>query len=326
MIFTRKKKIINKNITDLLDHEDDFIIATHIQPDGDGIGATLAFSQLLSALKQTFTIAVGRNVIPPQYDFLPGVDDLPKEPKKEAHKVFVALDAANRNRLGDMAPVLDLCPNSINIDHHPDNTEFAAENWIESSTSSVSEQVYDLWKSMSVPLTKAAATCIYVGMLTDTGRWQYSNTTPNTLRIAAELVDLGVSPVDVFNKVYENYSFEWFKLLAVGMKKAVFDGNTGLVYTFIELKDLVETGAKMEETESLVDLLRSVGSVNVAMVIKETKPGEIKASLRSRKPVDVGKLARDFGGGGHMNAAGFVSTEPLDAIVEKVTRWLTAYS
>lgn len=251
---------------------------------------------------------------------------MPEEPKKEAHRVFVALDAANKNRLGDMAPVLDQCPNSINIDHHPDNTEFAAQNWIDSSTSSASEQVFDLWKSMSVPLTKAAATCIYVGMLTDTGRWQYSNTTPKALRVAAELVDLGVSPVDVFNKVYENYSFEWFKLLAVGMKKAVFDKNTGLVYTYIELKDLAETGAKMEETESLVDLLRSVGSVNVAMVTKETKPGEIKASLRSRKPVDVGKLARDFGGGGHMNAAGFVSTEPLNAIVEKVTRWLTAYS
>ncbi|KKL61769.1 hypothetical protein LCGC14_2191980, partial [marine sediment metagenome] len=260
----------------------------------------------------------------PQYQFLPYIDKIASAKDFSKYNVLIALDAANKARLGRISPAMDVCPITINIDHHPDNSDFAKINWIDEKVTSTSEQIFNLWKLMDIPLTKEAAICIYVGMLTDTGRWQYSNTTGHSLKVAAELLDLGVEPTEIFEKVYENFSVEAFKLLTAGLSKAVFELGLGFVYTIITQEDLKTTGAKMTETETLVDMLRSVKDINVAMVLKETDKHETKASLRSHPPVNVGDLARAFDGGGHDNAAGFVTNEKSDVVVEKVKRWLTA--
>ena len=310
-------------IAETLRREDDFLVLTHVQPDGDGIGAMLALGHLLEALGKKHTLAVNNaGDIPPQYKFLPGADRLTTT-NDPTGKVLITLDAANESRLGSLVIALERFPMTINIDHHPDNSAFAKINWIDPTATSTSEMVYDLWLQVGLPLNKEAALCIYVGMLTDTGRWQYSNTTGRSLEKAAKLLDAGVKPIEVFRRVFESYSVEWFKLLALGLQKAVFDKEAGLAHAVIGQSDLKATGANMAETENLVDWLRAVGDINVAMVLKETRPGEIKVSLRSQDPVDVGLLARRFGGGGHRNASGFTSKDTPEKIVKNVKQWLT---
>ena len=310
----------------LIKREDDFLVAVHVQPDGDAIGAALALGRLLRELGKSYRLAVADGgEIPPQYKWLPGIAEFTQQVTPAA-KVFVTLDVANESRLGRLAPALAEAAITVNIDHHPDNPGFADHNWVDSTISSTSEMIFYLWEEMGVELTYEPALAIYVGMLTDTGRWQYSNTTSRSLRIAAELVRLGVKPIEVFKNVYESYSVEWFKLLALGLDKAVFDQDIGLAYTLITQEDLAHTGASLAESENLVDRLRSVIRINLAMVLKETRKGEIKVSLRSREPIDVGALARLFGGGGHRNASGFVSKEKPETIIESVKQWLTASS
>ncbi len=315
-----------EKIVDVLRKQNDFLLATHRQPDGDALGATLALGALLKELGKKATLSIEASDVSPQYLFLPDFDRITTAKDFSKYNVLIALDVANKARLGRMLTAVDVCPVTINIDHHPDNSNFAQINWIDELVTSASEQVFNLWKLMEVPLTKEAATCIYVGMLTDTGRWQYSNTTSHSLKIAAELVDLGVKPTEIFEKVYENYSVESLKLLAVGLGKAVFELKLGFVYTVINQEDLKATGAKMTETETLVDMLRSIKDISVAMVLKVANDRETKASLRSHPPVNVGDLARAFDGGGHDNAAGFITNEKSDVVVEKVKRWLTASS
>ena len=315
-----------EKIIDVLKEQNDFLLATHSQPDGDALGSTLALGALLKELGKNVTLSIEDSDVSPQYHFLPGIDKIVTVKDSSKYKVLITLDAANKKRLGRMLPAVDDCPVTINIDHHPDNSNFAQINWIDESVTSTSEQVYNLWKLMGVPLTIEAAICIYVGMLTDTGRWQYPNTTSHSLKVAAELVDLGIKPIEIFEQVYENYSVKSFKLLTVGLSKAVFEMEMGFVYTVIDQADLKATGAKMSETETLVDMLRSVKDINVAMVLKVPNASETKASLRSHPPVNVGSLARVFGGGGHDNAAGFVTTDKPDVVVEKVKQWLTASS
>ena len=315
-----------EKIADTIKKERDFIVATHVQPDGDAIGALLALGFLLKGLGKNVTLAAGdHSEIPAQYRWLPG-QDLIKSGAPAASKVLIALDVANASRLGASESLLAKCPITINIDHHPDNPGFADLNWVEPGLSSASEMVFDLWSRFDLPLTIDAATCIYVGMLTDTGRWQYSNASSRALRIAAELVDLGVVPVEIFNRIYENYSPQWFKLLAVGLEKAVFDTELGLAYTIINQLDQAKTGASLAESENLVEWLRSVTGITVSMVLKEMTRGDIKVSLRSRDPIDVGAVARRFGGGGHKNASGFISREAPETIIKNIKQCLTVSS
>lgn len=313
-------------IAETLRREDDFLVLTHVNPDGDGLGAMLALGHLFEALGKKYKLGVvSVGDIPPQYKFLPGSDRLTTVDNSTG-RVLLTVDSANESRLGPLVSALERFQITINIDHHPDNSAFANINWIDPTATSASEMVYDLWVQIGLPLNKDAALCIYVGMLTDTGRWQYSNTTGRSLEKAAKLLDAGVKPIEVFRQVFESYSVEWFKLLSLGLQKAVFDKETGLAHAVIGQDDLKATGANMAETENLVDWLRSVGDINVAMVLKETRQGEIKASLRSQDPVDVGLLARSFGGGGHRNASGFVSKDTPENIVKSVKKWLTASS
>lgn len=297
-----------------------FLVTTHVQPDGDGLGAMLAAARLLKKLGKDVRASIGKSEAPRQYRFLPGFDEL-AAPDGEV-EVFMAVDVANRARLGDLAGLLDSAAVSINIDHHPDNPGFADLNWVEPGMTSASELVYELWRELDIELDADSALCLYTGMVTDTGRWQYSNTTPRALRVAARLLEQGVNPNAVFQQIYERNSISWLRLLSLGLGRAVFNEELGLAWVYITNSDLAVAGGSLAEVENLVDWLRSVESVRVAVVLKELKKGEIKASVRSRGSVNVGGMAGRFGGGGHKNAAGFISNESAEAIIAKISEWL----
>ncbi len=315
-----------KEILAAIEREDDFLVATHVNPDGDAIGALLAVGILLDKLGKKRTLAVvDKDDIAPQYRWLPGIESI-SPPNGASGRATIVLDAANKSRLGALGAAFDKSEVTINIDHHIDNPGFASLNWLEEKTSSTAEMIYDLWRQTGLPLPKEAAVCIYVGMLTDTGRWQYANTGAETLKKASLLLEAGVEPIEVYKRIYENNSVEWIKLLALGLGKAVFDKELGLAYAFITQADLKATGAAMSETENLVERLRSVAGINVAMILKETRQGDLKVSLRSREPLDVGGLARTFGGGGHKYASGFTTKDKPENVIENVKKWLTESS
>ncbi len=299
----------------------DFIIAAHVQPDGDALGAALGISLLLKELGKNVVIAIDPDQIPAKYRFLPGIESVVRL-RTFKGDTLIAVDVATPDRLGDSKAALKAVECVVNIDHHPDNPRFGTVNWVESETTSTSEMVMELWRAAGMTLTLDAAICIYVGMLTDTGNWQYSNTTSGALRAAADLMDLGVEPNKIFSRIYESNTTGWLRLMGLGLTAAVIDKDLRFAYAIVTRADLEVAGAQAAEVENLVDWLRSLADVEVVLVIKETKGGEFKGSVRSGGLVNVGALARLYDGGGHHNAAGFTTTEAPSLVVARVKKWL----
>lgn len=262
-------------------------------------------------------------IIPPQYQFLPGHKEISKLPEDSEDSVFIALDCANLDRLGASKDLACGSKALINIDHHPDNSGFGSINIVDSKASSVSEMVYLILKYMGADFDKEISTCLYVGIVTDTGRFQYSNTTREALKTASELVELGADPNHIFQNVYENNSFAWLKIVGRGIEKAVFMPELTFVYTSITLDDFSQTGASLGETENLVDWLRGLQGVHISAVLKETKDKKVKVSLRSRGGFNVSAIANTFNGGGHKNAAGYVSDLELDEVIKALIAAVT---
>lgn len=299
----------------------DFIVAAHVQPDGDALGAALGLSLLLRELGKSVVIAIDPDQVPEKYRFLPGIETVAR-PHTFKGDTLITVDVATPERLGDSQGALEVVERVINIDHHPDNPRFGAVNWIEPEMTSTSEMIMELWRASGIKVTLDAAICIYVGMLTDTGKWQYSNTTSNALRTAADLVDLGVEPSKIFSNIYESNTTGWLRLMGIGLTATVIDQDLRFAYAIVTRADLEVAGAKAAEVENLVDRLRSLADVDVVLVIKETKAGEFKGSTRSGGQVDVSALAQLYGGGGHHNAAGFTTTQAPSLVVAKVKKWL----
>ena len=286
-------------------------VATHVDPDGDAIGSLLGIALILKGMGKKVVARWQKNMtFPPQYEFLPGREMISELPGNA--DAFVVLDCGSFNRLGDLVAEAKRHPHLINIDHHPDNDLFGTINVVEGRASSTSEMVYDFAKLAKAEIGKQAALCLYVGLLTDTGKFQYSNTTARSHLIAADLIGEGrIDVADTFCKVYEQLSFGSLKLLASVISGAVLRAESGLVYSVATRKLIDETGGKLEELENLIDHLRSVKSADVAALAKELPDGRFRISLRSKGEIDVSKIAREHGGGGHKNAAAFVADGSL---------------
>ncbi len=306
------------SLINLIAHEQRFILATHIQPDGDAIGSLLALGLILRGMGKEIFVSWGEPIlIPPQYSFLPGtelVQDADKHPTNFG--TFIALDCATIQRLGSLAKVAKNAENLVSIDHHSEEAQYATLNVVDRNAAATSEIILRISKALAVPLTKDIATCLYVGLVTDTGRFQYSNTTPQTLKVAEELLEYGVVPNEIFQKVYENVSFGYLKLLGIVLSRAVCVEDCSLVYTWVLQEDFEQTGAQLSEAENLIDSLRSVKEAKIAAVIKEIGDGQINVSIRSKGDFNVGQLAEQFGGGGHPNAAGYKGTNSIRETLE----------
>lgn len=308
----------------LITNEEKFVLATHVQPDGDAIGSMLGFGLLLKRLGKEVFASWGEPIlIPPQYSFLPGIE-LIQDPSDCPDPVtnFLALDCATLDRLGSFAESAEKAKNLVSIDHHAEKGRFAAINIVDKNASSTAELIMRISKALGQKLTKDIATCLYVGLVTDTGKFQYSNTSVETFKVAEELLEYGVSPNRIFQKLYENVGFGYLRLLGLALSRITLVEDCGFIYTWILQSDLVETGAKLSESENLIDLLRSVEGIKVAAVFKELEDGRFNASLRSRNAFKVNKLAENFGGGGHPNAAGYRGTNNLQETLENLLKVL----
>ncbi len=303
---------------------DRFLVTSHENPDGDALGSLLAAHLVLGQLgKDSLMVMTGQAPLPAEYRFLrlPERGLLREAPADAAERVLLAVDCANATRIADPT-LLELAPLSINVDHHHDNSRFADVNLVAAEASSTGELLSDVASGLGLTLTPDIAEALYVALVTDTGRFQYTNTTPKALRLAADLVEAGADVHKVFQGVYESVQFAKLKLLARALDRAqVFDGGR-VVVSYLLRADFGDVGAEEPYSEGIIDYLRAVEGAELAALIREPprdgSPAR-KVSLRSSvDELDVSAIARRFGGGGHRQAAGFSTDLPIDEITTRI--------
>ena len=308
-------------VADALRANDRFIVTSHENPDGDALGSLLALHLALVELgKDSVMVLVGETPLPEEYGFLDvvGAGLLRAIPEDLADRVLVAVDCAQETRLTD-ARLLD-APLVVNIDHHHDNTRFGRVDLVADDASSTAEVLADVFAALELRLTPAIAQALYTGLVTDTGRFQYSNTTPRALRLAAELVEARANPQRIFQAVYESMPFPKLKLLARALERASLHADGRVVISYLDRDDFAAVDAPEPYSEGIIDILRAVDGVELGALIREPPRDDgptRKISLRSStERVDVSAIARKSNGGGHRQAAGFSSDLPLDDVIE----------
>jgi phosphoesterase RecJ-like protein len=308
-------------VVEVIETHERFLVTSHENPDGDALGSLLAMQLALLELgKDTLMVLAGEAPLPAEYAFLGASDHglLRSIPTDAPGRVLVAVDAAQESRLTDerllAASVI------VNIDHHHDNSRFGTVNLVIDDASSTAEVLAGVFAELRVALTPAIAEALYTGLVTDTGRFQYANTTPNALRLAATLLEAGADLQRVFQGVYESMEFAKLKLLARALDRAALYEGGRVVVSYLLRADFGEVGAVEPYSEGIIDVLRAVDGAELAALIREP-PREggpaRKISLRSSTDrVDVSAIARKSGGGGHRQAAGFSSELTIDEITQ----------
>jgi phosphoesterase RecJ-like protein len=300
---------------------DRFLLTTHENPDGDALGSLLAMHQILGALGKdsVMFLAAKEFPLPVEYRFLPLTDVFHEPPADLADRLVVFLDCGNIDRM----PVDFLHDGGnkvLNIDHHHDNTRFGTVNLVDVSASSTAEIVFELAGLLGVDLTLGIANALYVGLVTDTGRFMYENTDARSHRMAAALLDAGVDVNDIYRRLYEHAPLEKLRLTARAIEGIGLHDDGALAVTYISRADYEATGASEVLTEGIIDHLRTIDGVSVAAVVRDKpeKAGSArKVSLRSTDGrVDVSGIARKQGGGGHRRAAGFGTDLPYEEVVK----------
>ena len=315
-----------RKIADAIRFHDRFVVTTHENPDGDALGSLVAMTLALGELgKDAVMYLFGEVPLPREYRFMALGDLVRALPEDVSERVLVAVDAANESRLGpEHQQLLDAAPLVIDIDHHHDNSRFGDLNLVVADASSTGEILRDLLAELGVDLTPLIAEALYIAIVTDTGRFQYANTTAKALRLAAELVEAGADVHRVFQGVYENVSFAKLKLLARALENAQLLEGGRLVVSHIGKDDFEAAAAEEPFSEGIIDSLRAVEGSEMAALIREppTQNGPLRrVSLRTTEPgLDVSAIARKSGGGGHKQAAGFPSEASVDEITEFIRR------
>src|SRR5438105_10394404 len=305
-----------------------FLLTTHENPDGDALGSLLAAKLAFDQLgKDSVMTLHGDAPLPGEYQFMPLAELQRRWPDDVSERVLVALDCANESRIAD-PEVLGRVPLSIDLDHHHDNSRFGDVNLVVPDASSTGEVLRDLFRELDVELTPEIAEPLYIALVTDTGRFQYTNTTPKALRLAAELVEAGADVHRVFQGVYESVQFAKLKLLARALDRAqVYEGGR-IVISYLLRTDFAEVGAAEPYSEGIIVYLRAVEGADMAVLIREPPRQEgptRRVSLRaSIDELDVSAIARKSGGGGHRQAAGFSSEASIDEISAFVRREFAA--
>ena len=313
-----------EQVADELRTADKLLLTTHENPDGDALGSLLGMHLALAQLDKeaAMFLAAANFPLPHEYRHLPLTGLLNAPPDDVDERLVVFLDCGNIDRMPvDFLRSEDV--RIVNIDHHHDNTRFGEVNYVDSSASSTAELVWRLTKELGAELTPPLAEALYVGLVTDTGRFMYRNTGAEAHRMAAELIEAGASPHEVNQRVFESLPFRRLELLARALARVERVDGGVLTVTHLTREDYLDTGSDEHDSEGVVDHLRSVEGTAVAVLVRELlgedRAGQRKVSLRAVDGrVDVSRIARGFGGGGHTQAAGFTTGLPVRELLERV--------
>ncbi|HVL51090.1 MAG TPA: bifunctional oligoribonuclease/PAP phosphatase NrnA [Actinomycetota bacterium] len=292
-------------------------VSCHVSPDGDAFGSMLGLGLFLEGLGKKVYMSWGsaETVIPDNYAFLPGVDRIVAQDLiPDQVETFVAIDCGDLRRLDLLVPKFKAAGTRVNIDHHVSNTNYGDINLVDHTRASSAELAFELIQRMGGEVTPEMATALYTGLVTDTGRFQYSNTTPATLQAAVALREAGADHLTVAEQIFESAPFEQLRILGKVLNRARLED--GVVYSWLYLDDL--EGQGLEIAEDFIDFLKVVKEASVAVILKERPEGGWRVSLRSRDDTDVSAVAQSFGGGGHTKAAGFSFGGDLEEAIKLV--------
>lgn len=305
-----------------IEQHDDFLVVSHIQPDGDAASSTYAMGWLLGQLGKTFTM-MNEGPMPSKFSYLWGSDqvlDFSKEIPNRRYKTIISVDCADFSRIGRVSTLFDEQAQLLNVDHHPTNDRFGSCHLIKHDAAATVQILYDLAIHMNMSLNLAIGDCFYTGLLTDTGGFRYSNTSPEVMQIGATLLALGVQGSEIAEQVLERVTYSQIVLLQKALSTLSFAHERKLAWLAVSLGDLESTGASSEDLDGLVNYPRNVEGVEVGMLFKEKAPGVIKVSLRSSGLVDVAAIAQSLGGGGHVRASGCTIQGTIEEAVARMVQ------
>jgi phosphoesterase RecJ-like protein len=317
--------VSRSEVLDVLRDTGPVCICGHASPDGDALGSLLGLGLSLAASgRDVVLFQDGDEPFPRELAFLQLGRVERRVPADAAQRTLIALDCGSAQRIDRRGEVAGQFERVVNIDHHHDNTLFGAVNLVDADASCTAEIVAGLLDEAGIPLAEGAALALYVGLVTDTGRFQYANTTPRAHRLAARLLEAGVQPARVFATLFESLPLERQRLLGLALGRAQVAGGGRLAVTWLDRDDFELTGADDAASDGVVDALRAIEGVELAALVREPRdrsgPAR-KVSLRSRAGgLDCSAIARQRGGGGHPGAAGFSTDESVDEIVEFLAR------
>jgi bifunctional oligoribonuclease and PAP phosphatase NrnA len=308
-----------QRVVEKIRNGDDWLIVTHERPDGDAVGSALAIAHILDALGKKWTFAVGEPM-PNRFSYLHFFSSAviaTQEPQRKFQFV-IAVDCADASRFSQVAGYVDADAQIVNIDHHRTNPRYGIAALVDDEAAATCELVFHVAKALDVPLTTDLAKCLYTGILTDTGGFAQPNTSREVHQIAAELIACGVQPYDIAEPALESRTWEQMRLIQIALNNLTVshDGRYAMLYV---TRGMIEgAGATDDDVDGLVGFARSIDTVEVGILFRETPDGRVKASLRSKRRVDVSAIAQVFGGGGHARAAGCILDDDLNEAMDKV--------
>jgi len=299
-----------------------FLITSHINLDGDGIGSELAFYFILKKLNKK-AIILNQDRLPKIYDFLPGSDKVHylnnNRINPKSIDVGIVLDCSNIERIGRTYEIFKDIKTIINIDHHKSNENFGNLNYVDCSSSSVGEIIYELITFININLLdEKISTCLFTAIMTDTGSFRYSNVSSKTFGVASHLTRHRIKSHLIANNIYNRNTYPGLKLLGEALLTLEINESSCVSWLTITRKMLNDVNANDEEIEGIIDIATTLNNVEISILFRETKDNKIKVSFRSKGNFDVNKFAGKFKGGGHPNAAGCLCSGKLDEIKEKI--------
>lgn len=294
-------------------------VVGHIGPDGDALGSMIALALAArNAGKEAVASFDDPFVVPTEMSYLDTSVLVPPGRFPTDLDVAVAVDTSVRSRVGALAGAMDKAERLVVIDHHISDGTWGDVLLIDRTAAATTELVYDVLVALDWNITQPVATALYTGLVTDTGRFQYSSTSPRSHAIAGRLLEAGVQPDAIGQKLFEEAAFGYYSVAANVLARAELESDKALVWSVVTLKDLEDGGVHRHEVDGLIDLVRLARGTQIALLLKQAKPDVYRGSLRSRGAVDVARIASHFGGGGHHNASGFTATGTPESIVAEI--------
>jgi phosphoesterase RecJ-like protein len=307
---------------ELVHTNESFLLTTHIRPDGDGLGSMLALADVLERLGKKVGLTVA-STLPARYSFLAEPGRIKRfAPTTDGwvnSQVIIILDTGTWNQLGEFGPFLKHSPAAkVVIDHHPTQDDLGALRFVETTAEATGRLTYEAIRALDEPLSPAAANHLFVALAMDTGWFRHSNATAATFVLAAELVGAGARQTPLYNHLFEENTLPRLKLMGLVLDRLTVRNDGQVAYSEIRRTDYAETRATTQDTEDLVNLTLSLAGVEVGLLFMEQPQGGVKVSFRSRSRLDVGRLAEQFGGGGHRLASGAIIAGSLDQVRTRV--------
>lgn len=321
----RKKRESLRQAWKLLIEADSFVLACHQRPDGDALGSALALARALRKIGKD-VVVVAEDGVPELFRFIPESETVVSSTSRRNFGIGMLVDSEGLKRVGSAADAVMSAKTTACIDHHLPDGEFGEIRIVDSTASSTAELLLDFLYENNVPIDSVMADQLMAGIVNDTGAFRFANATPKTFQAAARLMRLGAKPSVAAREIYENKPIRALRLLGRALESIRTDADGVVAWAVITQQDLQELGATDADTDSIVSVVAQVKGPKVAILFREIKPDSIRISLRSRDGVDVNRIARVFGGGGHAAAAGCHVDLPIDeaqsVVIAEVLKWM----